>query len=369
MIFQVQGRIFNLTFALAISFLLDIYNVYSCISCLLQEVNVLPFERLEKFDSLLDSFRVMLATLELENCPCSPCLSQGFCLWPTYHTDLREVVSTGKYLHIPMGQLLPDSTRTRAGGDEAAANVLADVTKVVSTANSRAFNVVDFIYSGLKEKVYTDADRLLISHSRRLTDLGSLLAVTERAGAAQAASLLWRSWRDSIEFMDQGRLKITMDEYRLQHRELCRKLEVMSTESGANELTNLEILSQMFSSKGELSRDIEGILEVLARAIVCSSVESVVESWVSTLEHHASPSRSNMSPERLDDCAMVSINGPQLVHADDVIKDALKLYWNGSKHGDGHFIRRSNNIKCYTAGSAALDSLVKIPCRLAFMTS
>ena len=133
MIFQVQGRIFNLTFALAISFFLDIYNVYSCISCLLQEVNVLPFGRLEKFDSLLDSFRVMLATLELENCPCSPCLSQGFCLWPTYHTDLREVVSTGKYLHIPMGQLLPDSTRTRAGGDEAAANVLADVTKVVST--------------------------------------------------------------------------------------------------------------------------------------------------------------------------------------------------------------------------------------------
>ena len=107
----------------------------------------------------------------------------------------------------------------------------------------------------------------------------------------------------------------------------------------------------------------------MARAIICTSVESVVESWVSTLEHHASPSRSNMSPERLDDCAMVSINGPQLVHADVVIKDALKLYWDGSKHGDGHFIRRSNNIKCYTAGSAALDSLVKIPCRLAFMTS
>ena len=99
--------------------------------------------------------------------------------------------------------------------------------------------------------------------------------------------------------------------------------------------------------------------------LVSCFMESVVESWVSTLEHHASPS----TPERLDDCGMVSINGPQLVHADAVIKDALKLYWKDSKYGDGHFIRRSNNIKCYTAGSAALDSLVRIPCKLAFMTS
>ena len=66
---------------------------------------------------------------------------------------------------------------------------------------------------------------------------------------------------------------------------------------------------------------------------------------------------------------MVSINGPELVHADAVIKDALALYWQGSTHTDGHFIRRSNNIKCYTAGSAALDSLVKKPSKLAFMTS
>ena len=364
-----QGRIFNLTFALAISFLVDIYGVYSSISCLLQEVNILPFERLEKFDSVLDSYRVMMDTLELEKCPCSPCLSQGCCLWPTYHTDLREVMSTGKYLHIPMGQLLPDSTRTRAGGDASAENSLVNVPKVVETSKSRALNVVDFIYGGLKKKVYTKDDRLLIKHSRTLTDMGSLLTMTANAGAAQAASLLWPSWRESIKFIDQGRLKINMDEYRLQQRELCRKLELLSSERGANELSNLEILGRFFSSKGELSKHMEGVLEIVARAIVCTSVESVVESWVSILEHHANPSRARMSPERLDDCAMVSINGPELVHADAVIKDALALYWQGSTHTDGHFIRRSNNIKCYTAGSAALDSLVKKPSKLAFMTS
>ena len=274
-------------------------------------------------------------------------------------------MSKGTYLHIPMGQLVPDSTRTRAGA--AVGNVLLDVPKVVETSNSKALSVVEFLYHGLKDKVYSDSDRRLITHCQRLTDMEILMASTARAGAAQTASLLWRSWREAIEFIDRGRLKISMDEYRTQHRELCRKLEVLSGESGAGEMSSLEILGRIFSSKGELCKDVEGLLEVVARAMVSTSVESIVESWVSVLEHHKSPTRSQMTIERLDDSAMVALNGPDVVHADGVIKDALKLYWKDSKHSDGHFIRKSNNIKSYFAGSAALESIVKKPSRLEFM--
>ena len=96
-------------------------------------------------------------------------------------------------------------------------------------------------------------------------------------------------------------------------------------------------------------KDVETVLGIIARAAVCTAVESIVKSWVSIVEHH-SPSTRVLSQDRLEDEAMVSINGPELPHADPVIKEALIAYWEGSKitgNTGGHFISSSNNSNFY----------------------
>lgn len=369
---ELQGRMFNLTFALSLSFLIDIYNIYSLISKILQVVNILPYERFDKFESLLSTYPKMLAAVDPSNCPCSPsCLSEAFCWWPTYHTDMREVWGKGEYRQIPMGQLLPDSTKTRAGRREEAQNMLLDTSKIIQTTNTRARNVVDFLYTGLEKVVFTAEDRIIVSHTRTLTDLKTAITRVSNFGAAQTSSLLWRRFLDAGKYFEPDLVcRISADELRLQFRELQRRLEEMSKGQDITKLSSLDILGQFLSSQGELSKDVEGVLEVIARAAVCTSVESIVESWVSIIEHH-SPAKRMLGQDRVEDQAMVAINGPDLVHADPVIRDALKSYWQNSKNtnnSEGHFVRRSCNIKSYTV-SRAVDRILNIPAKLAFMAS
>ena len=62
---------------------------------------------------------------------------------------------------------------------------------------------------------------------------------------------------------------------------------------------------------------------------------------------------------------MVAINGPEVVHADEVIKDAMRIHWKNSSVG-AHFIRRDSNIKSYTV-SKAVDNIVAITPKIQFM--
>lgn len=366
---ELQGRILNLTFALSLSFLIDIYNIYSQISKTLQIVNILPFERFDKFESLLKSYVKMLDTVDHTKCSCSPSLSEAFCLWPSYHTAVREVLSKGEFRRIPMGQLLPDTTRTREGRRQGADNMLLDTDKVILNTNKRAVNVVDFLYSGLNEVVYTSEEKNIISHVRTLTDLKSAISRVARFGAAQTSSLNWRRFLEAAKFFEPEIVCMyTADELRYMFREFYRRLEEMSKTADISKISSLDILGQFLSSNGKLSKDVEPVLGIIARAAVCTAVESIVESWVSIVEHH-SPSTRVLSQDRLEDEAMVSINGPELTHADPVIKEALRAYWQGSKNKGntgGHFIRRSNNIKPYKV-SGAVDSIVNKPPKQAFM--
>ena len=115
-------------------------------------------------------------------------------------------------------------------------------------------------------------------------------------------------------------------------------------------------------------KDIESVLSMLASAGVAMGLESVVESWVSVLEHHNNPRRA-LSQERLEQEAMVAINGPAEVHCDSIVDEALASYWRKQKmagNRDGHWIRRSSRIKSYFI-SEAVDSIVQKTPAVPFM--
>ena len=100
---------------------------------------------------------------------------------------------------------------------------------------------------------------------------------------------------------------------------------------------------------------------------MAKGLESVVETWVSVLEHHASSQRT-LCQDRLIREGIVAINGPQVVHCDTVVKEGLKSYWSRVKGaGEGHWIRRSRSgIQSYTI-SKAVDKITSKKPTVKFM--
>ena len=61
---------------------------------------------------------------------------------------------------------------------------------------------------------------------------------------------------------------------------------------------------------------------------------------------------------------MIAINGPEVVHCDDMVKEGLDMYWAKSRRaGDrqGHWVRRSEHIKCYTVSKAVVSIVGEKP--------
>ena len=110
------------------------------------------------------------------------------------------------------------------------------------------------------------------------------------------------------------------------------------------------------------------MLAILANASVAMGLESVVESWVSVMEHHNNPRRP-LTQTRVEQECMVAINGPKDVHCDSVVMEALASYWSNQTmvgNRQGHWVRRDQNIKQYVV-SQAVDALVNKPANVAFM--
>ena len=99
-------------------------------------------------------------------------------------------------------------------------------------------------------------------------------------------------------------------------------------------------------------------MDLICQACTFKSVESVVESWISTLEHHSTKQRA-LKEESIQIEMMIACNGPPVHHSKGVVRDSMKRYWMKSKNAedlDGHFIRRSEDMRTYLV-SKSIDSL------------
>ena len=86
-----------------------------------------------------------------------------------------------------------------------------------------------------------------------------------------------------------------------------------------------------------------------------------MDSWVSVLENHSSSVRGITDQDRLEDEVWVAINGPEVVHYEGIVREAIRVGEEG-----GHSIRRRGKLKIYGV-SKAVDSLVKKPPKVPFM--
>ena len=101
----------------------------------------------------------------------------------------------------------------------------------------------------------------------------------------------------------------------MQYREYLKRLEILSKVPANRELSDMELLELfLHPDNKQLYENVEAVLSVMARAALLISVESVVESWISVMEHHASQRRTLGE-------MVIAINGPILLHYDYILKE------------------------------------------------
>ena len=135
------------------------------------------------------------------------------------------------------------------------------------------------------------------------------------------ASLTWEKFLVSSVEVDPSLLqRISEEQLRVQYREYVRRLESIAKEPGRKELSDIQVLELFLDPANQnLYLDIEAVLSVMVRASLLISVESIVESWISFMEHHASQRRT-LGERLLHEEMVIAINGPALVHCDSIVK-------------------------------------------------
>ena len=99
----------------------------------------------------------------------------------------------------------------------------------------------------------------------------------------------------------------------MQYREYLKRLEILSKVPANRELSDMELLELFLPPDNkQLYENVEAVLSVMARAALLISVESVVESWISVMEHHGSQRRSL---------------GEMMLHEEMVILGSLIFLW------------------------------------------
>ena len=234
--------------------------------------------------------------------------------------------------------MVAEGSKTRQGREQTRVAMVTDLNKVVEVVTQRAADVISYHHTGLTD-VYTNQDIIHIDNLRHLLDLKTTAKLVERVGAPSVSATRFRTWLNAAKFIQQNILSsISEDELRIQYRTFISKIEELGDLSKKE---STEILSLFMDPKLGHYKNIQSVLAILATAGVTMGLESVVESWVSVLEHHSNPRRS-ISQQRLEEEAMIALNGPEVVHCNAVVGEALRKYWRKQKlagNRDGHFIR------------------------------
>ena len=84
------NKIKNKTFILKLAGLVDIYNAFSVLVSELQIVNILPYERLDKFSICIENMKKMTHAIEDHNV-CAK-INKNNCLWPVLHSDKSDII-------------------------------------------------------------------------------------------------------------------------------------------------------------------------------------------------------------------------------------------------------------------------------------
>ena len=294
--------------------------------------------RYDQFMDCVADYEEMLQTVDIRTCPCSsfrdiagsgsyaisPENEQDVlevCSWPTFHGDIATLKETGKVVHVVHGQLVSDPIKdTRIGRKQREATKLLNEDDIIMTVAERGRQLVKHISTNLENKVYREEDKELIKNCRVILGARNLVLNVSSRGAATISNLTFSKFQCSSEAIDsQLYERISKEDLKSQYREYLGRLEELVTKQPkVKELSDMELLKLTVKPENvDLYLGIETVVSVMVRASLLISVESVVESWISTMEHHASQRRT-LGEMRLNKELIIAVNGPSTEHCDSI---------------------------------------------------
>jgi hypothetical protein len=293
------------------------------------------------------------------------------CSWQSLHADLQEYKLKSEYRGVVMGQLVADPLRlgTRSAESQVKANWLLGEEDIIKQVQKQCQDVVEHLHKNLKENVYDENDLKMLKHIRVVLDLEYKLKMVMEQGPIGASQQSIAKFYESAQYIDHTLdTKCNRDEFRLQYQLHLRKLQEIGSMKDSSKLSSMQIMILLMNTEAERYLGTEAVMDILTKACVMKTNESIVESWISVLEHHSSKVR-NLKQDSIQTEMMIAINGPDLQHADNLILEAMQGYWRrakSEKSWNGHFIRRSRDIKTWFV-SKAVDSLNSKPVLTPFM--
>ena len=318
--------------AARISGLADIYAVFAKAVEILQKVNYLPYERMDKYLKVINQLNVMVNCVKNHNlCPST---KDGVnCVWPRIHSqerDLRE----GKFKNKILAAECEEQNRTREGLRK---SKKSKSENPVDEALNELQSLSKVLHQKLKDNVFNQEDQNFIEKIRSLTDTESL---TKKCFATSIDTTYSDTVDDFInnakELTPHGALipVITLKEqYKLYlHKiyEINDGLEIV--------LSSKDIIARLLNSDNKLYVGIEKIMYVVTTGAVLTGIESIIESHISVFNDRFK--KKTIDDERASNELMIKLNGPELSQCGKLLKRAVE-----SSKNEWHFVRQEKNVR------------------------
>jgi hypothetical protein len=321
----------NKKFFLQLAGTCDIYSVMSQMSCELQTVNLLPFERYDRFLVQLNKLEKMVSTLD-DHSSCGES-----CLWDKLHLDRRHI------LEGDLDTIQLESDEPQANHQTRSVHNLAQSNQNKTVEQKTNEELKHFIEDLIKEmkEVFRKEDKEAVELTRILTDWKTLAVKVKARGSPLIYALEKSKMVEASKKVCRALREVSEDELENQFAKFINILgkEVETKNMEDLKKVNSKDLIRKFMQTPALYEGIEMVMEATVVSAIKISVESVGESVISTYSIHNNKLR-NLKDTTANDEMFISVNGPEIGEADKILAKALDRKF-GDQRG-WHFATRQN---------------------------
>ena len=190
-------------------------------------------------------------------------------------------------------------------------------------------------------KVYDGVACYVINNVRTVLDLEKLDVTLHGRGTVVVLNNSFDKFYSASKDIDPALdTRIDKRDFRAEYKDYLRKMEELAGEERNRKLSSMDILEKLLDSKSKLYEGIETVMSILCRASLSMSVESVVESWVSIMEHLSSKRRP-LGEVSMEEEVVIAINGPDVVNSEALVKESVRVL---TKTDNIHFVRSSSSV-------------------------
>ena len=372
---RILRKICNKKFVLELSGISDIYEVFGKIVNTCQIVNILPYERYDSVNKAVDELKDMANHMAHSQCVQSYKNSaefvgtfpesgkiNGHCKWPSYHADMSDLNTHGKYMSVQIKNKFEKKTiETRLASKAVRMELTRDAGKIVET---ELLSLSTKLYSDLSSEIFDEKTMETVELTRNVCDLKAMADKVDEMGAIVFGTISADLFVASANQITNTIEDVPNHILKMNYMNFLVILEKHLETKERRKYDSKDLIGDFLDTGLKLYKGVEVTVQSICASAVKISVESDVESLVSRYEKHLKVDRQ-MDEENAEEEMEIAENGPLLVHADKILKEAMNKYWKKNGSGEWHFVRKQS--ESVFVQSKVLDRLKGEKSRLGFM--